>query len=147
MMRWKTLLGRAGPRLLKRWARGPATSPGCMTYYCVVLPWYGNLFGVGREQVEDPPDIETMDDEVLLLAWKDKTLLELNELVRSLWSSRLVCSLLLQTHEPACLPARQNSSPHACLCPLFAWQDELDKGIKAESAAASAAAAAAAVHT
>jgi len=28
-----------------------------------------------------------MDDEVLLLAWKDKTLLELNELVRSLCSS------------------------------------------------------------
>ena len=30
--------------------------------------------------VEDPPEIESMDDEVLLLAWKDKTLAEINEL-------------------------------------------------------------------
>ena len=35
------------------------------------------------EQVEDPPEIESMDDEILLLAWKDKTLAEMNELVHS----------------------------------------------------------------
>jgi hypothetical protein len=32
------------------------------------------------DMVEDPPEIESMDDEVLLLAWKDKTLAEINEL-------------------------------------------------------------------
>ena len=33
------------------------------------------------EQVEDPPEIESMEDEVLLMAWKDKTVAEINELV------------------------------------------------------------------
>eukprot|EP00802_Teleaulax_amphioxeia_P011469 Tamp_11501.p2 GENE.Tamp_11501~~Tamp_11501.p2 ORF type:complete len:210 (+),score=64.95 Tamp_11501:74-631(+) len=32
------------------------------------------------DMVEDPPEIESMDDEILLLAWKDKTLAEMNEL-------------------------------------------------------------------
>jgi hypothetical protein len=35
-------------------------------------------------QVEDPPEIESMDDEVLLNAWRDKTMAEINELVRCL---------------------------------------------------------------
>mmetsp|Transcript_22544 Transcript_22544/g.73935 ORF Transcript_22544/g.73935 Transcript_22544/m.73935 type:complete len:172 (+) Transcript_22544:115-630(+) len=31
------------------------------------------------DMVEDPPEIETIDDEVLLQAWKDKTIAEINE--------------------------------------------------------------------
>ena len=38
-------------------------------------------------QVEDPPEIESMDDEVLLNAWKDKTLAEINELVGQLFET------------------------------------------------------------
>ena len=40
--------------------------------------------GVGKlclVQVDDPPEIESMEDEVLLIAWKDKTMAEINELV------------------------------------------------------------------
>ena len=36
---------------------------------------------IAWEQVEDPPEIESMEDEVLLMAWKDKTVAEINELV------------------------------------------------------------------
>jgi len=38
-------------------------------------------------RVEDPPEIESMDDEVLLNAWKDKTLAEINELVVHLFET------------------------------------------------------------
>ena len=44
-----------------------------------------------RLQVEDPPEIESMDDEVLLNAWRDKTMAEINELVRLLLSSLGAC--------------------------------------------------------
>mmetsp|Transcript_18140 Transcript_18140/g.26549 ORF Transcript_18140/g.26549 Transcript_18140/m.26549 type:complete len:175 (-) Transcript_18140:578-1102(-) len=32
------------------------------------------------DMVDDPPEIESMEDEVLLIAWKDKTMAEINEL-------------------------------------------------------------------